>query len=124
MNFTELGKYLDKLKLDDKLDQVFKILEDIAFPAIKVEPEVQNSINWLEATPKKSYPCFRLEKTNIMAVKTWMLSAGFDYLKETEDGLDTEHGFIKWDEWIVCEENDAIAFYSQNEFTREFIYNW
>lgn len=119
ITFEEIGKYLDKLELEKKFDMMGKIVEDVLYPKITVSPTDIDDLGWLRCSPRTNYACVRLTKENRALVRLWLLGeAGFESVHIERSGLNTEHGDIKLNEWIVQEPNGATAFYSDEDFRK------
>lgn len=115
--FQEIGAYLDKLYTDGKFDLMGKIVEDLICTKINVPSP--DDLKWLSCSPRLNYSCIKLTKENVASVRAWLLGeAGFDQADHESYGIDTEYGQIKWDEWIVQEDNGATVFYTEDDFKK------
>lgn len=116
--FKEIGEYLDKLHVDGKADIMRKIVEDLIMPQINSKLEVK----WSRCTPKVNFNCIKLTKENIRSIKEWLLDdGGFEDVAVKDFGLTTEHGNIYWTDWIVLEPGNAVVFYDNDTFRKDFL---
>lgn len=116
--FKELGEYLDNLDINGKLDQIFKILENITFPQIEVKDIPRpDDLNWSICSPRVNYECIQLTKQNVHSVRSWLMGeSGFFEATIKDFGLDTDCGYLGWNDWIVLEPNGAVVFYTNDDF--------
>lgn len=120
VSFEEIGKYLDKLEVEKKFDMINKIIEDVLYPKVTVNTNV-DSLQWLDCSPRVNYQCLKLTKENKFLVRVWLLGeAGFESVHVERTGINTEHGDVKHGEWIVQEPNGATVFYSDEDFHKTY----
>lgn len=122
--FEDIGRYLDKLQLEKKFDLMGKIVEDVLYPKITVNPDKVPTIAWKQCAPRVFYRCTQVYKSNAEDVAEWLRqNRRFDEVSVTDRGITTEYGEILWTDWIVLEPHDAVVFIDDNEFEKQYILN-
>lgn len=138
MKFEEIGKYLDDLELDKKLEQVGRILEKMAFPATEVkEPEVKFDKNkaeqfWMSCTPKDTMhmSCAYVTKANLFLISEYLRKLGY-IVDHRHNGIEARHHYqraeITYGKWIIINNDKIQAVLSDAEFKEKYkvtYFNW
>ncbi len=138
MRFEEIGKYLDSLEIDKKLDQVGRILEKVAFPKTEVkEPEVkfdENSANnfWETCTPKDTMhmSCAYVTKANLFLISEYLRKLGYS-VDHKHNGIEARHHYqradINYGKWIIIKDGKIQAVLPDAEFREKYKltdFNW
>lgn len=138
MKFEDIGKLIDSLELDKKIDQVGRILERVAFPATEVkEPEVKfdkNKIDqfWMACTPKDTMHmnCVYITKANLFLIGEYLKGLGY-VIEHKHNGLEARHHYqraeITYGKWVIVNNDKIQAVLADADFKEKYKvtdFNW
>lgn len=132
MNFQQLGKIIDDLQLDRKLNQVSKIMEDLANPKVQVkDEEAWDSHCWMKCKPRiPETKAVQLYFANVNKVSKSLEKLGYR-ISSIEAGIlatlrDTVFR-IQFNDWIVVSDKDVLSVWTDDAFKENFElldHNW
>lgn len=140
MKFEELGKYLDGLEIDKRLEQVGRILEEIAFPPQEVkedQPKVKFDKDkteqfWMSCTPKETMHmnCAYVTKANLFLIGEHLARCGYS-VEHGHNAITAKYQYqnfdIKYGKWIILKGDKVYAVLGDQEFKSRYKvtdFNW